>query len=34
MVKSVKDDVLTIEMRPMLSKGDVTTVIHAMKRVE
>lgn len=33
-VKSVKDDVLTIEMRPLLTRKDITTVIHAMKRVE
>lgn len=33
-VKSLKDDVLTIEMRPMLNPKDLTTVIHEMKRVE
>ena len=33
-VKGIKDDVLTIEMRPMFTQGDVSTVIHTMKRVE
>jgi len=33
-VKSLKDDVLTIEMRPLLTKRDIATVIHVMKRVE
>jgi hypothetical protein len=34
-VKSLKDDVLTIEMRPLLTtRHDISTVIHVMKRVE
>lgn len=34
-IKSLKDDVLTIEMRPLLTtKHDIATVIHVMKRAE
>lgn len=33
-IKSLKDKVLTIEMRPMTTSKDVTTIIHEMKRVE
>lgn len=33
-IKSLKDDVLTIEMRPMMNSKDVTTVVHKMKRAE
>lgn len=33
-VKSVKNDTLTIEMRPLLTKRDIATVIHVMTRVE
>lgn len=33
-VKSATKDVLTIEMRPLLTKREVSTVIHVMKRVE
>jgi hypothetical protein len=33
-VKGIKDDVLTIELRPMMSGKDRTTIIHSMKRAE
>lgn len=33
-IKSLKDDVLTIEMRPLLNPKDLATVVHEMKRVE
>jgi len=32
-IKSLENDVLTIEMRPMLNPKDLTTVTHVMKRV-
>ena len=33
-VKSVTNDTLIIEMRPLLTKHDIATVIHVMPRVE
>lgn len=33
-IKSLKDDVLTIEMRPIMTKKDLTTEIHMMNRVK
>lgn len=33
-VKSVTSDTLTIEMRPLLTKHDIATVVHVMSRVE
>lgn len=32
-IKSLKDDVLTIEMRPMTNSKDQTTEIHVLNRV-
>lgn len=32
-IKALENDVLTVEMRPMINPGEQTTVTHVMKRV-